>query len=74
LGGEHVNVGALTIGGQIPFELPPEMVHRVEFRTLARQPEQRDVQLGGQGQAASGGMAARFALAKARSAGQHGNG
>ena len=31
---------------QIVFELPPEVVHGVEFRTLAWQPEQGDVQPG----------------------------
>src|SRR3569833_1952027 len=51
------NAFILNIGGDVSFELSPELVHAVEFRPLLGEPDLPDVQRLGQPLTCGGGMA-----------------
>ena len=44
-----VDTGILLVGAEVIFPLSPQRVHRVQFRTALRQPEQIDVLTPSQG-------------------------
>lgn len=58
--GEFHDGGELAVGGKFSFEITPEVIHRVEFRALVGQPEQSDLEPGGELLAADGGVTGRL--------------
>src|SRR5512147_521576 len=53
-----INRGVLPVGTDLVLPSPPEVVHRVELGRPLWQPDQSDIQPGGQPLGASGGVAA----------------
>jgi hypothetical protein len=58
IAGQGIRRGGLPIGGDEPLQFAPELVHRVQFRSLLGQPEQPDAERRGQHLGARGGMRA----------------
>jgi hypothetical protein len=63
--GERVDGLSLAVGGDQPLELAPELVHRIEFGTLLREPQQDDAERGGEALRRGRGVGTR--LVKRRS-------
>ena len=45
---QHIDLRVLPIGRDDAFQLAPELIHRIEFRRLLRQPQELDVEVGRQ--------------------------
>src|SRR5919198_1860524 len=50
----------LIIRGDMPLQLAPELIHRIELRTLLRQPDQRNIELDSEALTLGGAMTRRL--------------